>query len=81
MTAHVFLRYVMPEMEHTVRELGFRKFRAENGDPSIWMLDMPAQERGPLAGMDSARAVRHLMGMRIAGQIFEAAMWGMCPPD
>lgn len=77
MTAHVFLRYVPPEFEDDVRELGFRKFRAENGGASIWLLDNVAVCNGPLDHMTTEQVGSHLRGIGIAGQIFEARIWGL----
>jgi len=78
MTAHVFLRYVDPDREHLLELLGFRKFVNEI-KPPIWKLNEVLLPDNPLHDMDTEQVSAYMRELGIAGQIYEAEMWGLCP--
>ena len=78
MTAHVFLRYVDPDREDVVKRMGFRKFSAPAAAP-IWVLDGYLTSRNPLRNMDTKEVAAYIRSRGLAGEIFEAERWGLCP--
>ena len=78
MTAHVFLRYVDPDREDVVKRMGFRKFSNET-EPPIWKLEGTLILGNPLRDMDTKEIAAYIRSRGLAGQIYEAVMWGLCP--
>ena len=67
-----------PDREDLVKRMGFRKFSAPVGTP-IWMLDGYLSSRNPLRNMDTKQVAEYVRRRGLAGQIYEAEMWALCP--
>ena len=73
---YFFLRFVPPEKEKEVLDMGFRPFKDADGN-EIWFRDNRlAPTNNPLEHVPEDQRLRYFMKNIRPGQVFVADMWG-----